>query len=98
MRFAGTACFSLTGYCYPTATLPGEVATPETIVSSPAFSISLAALGYNQTTLNSPIDITEYSFRLPDNWLIENDGRLELDLSYTYNQAEPKTIQASLRI
>ncbi|GAB4421003.1 MAG: hypothetical protein Fur0044_18220 [Anaerolineae bacterium] len=74
----------------PTATLPGEVATPETIVSSPAFSISLAALGYNQTTLNSPIDITEYSFRLPDNWLIENDGRLELDLSYTYNQAEPK--------
>ncbi|NJN93570.1 MAG: cellulose biosynthesis cyclic di-GMP-binding regulatory protein BcsB [Anaerolineales bacterium] len=74
----------------PTATLPSEVVTPEAIGSSPAFSLTLAALGYNQTTLNSPVDITEYSFRLPDNWLIDKDSQLELDLSYTYNQAEPQ--------
>ena len=76
----------------PTVTfaLPGEAATPEVIGSSPTFSISLAALGYGQTTLDSPFDVTEYSFRLPENWLIEGDGRLELDLSYIYNQAEPQ--------
>lgn len=74
----------------PTATLSGTVAVSETMVSSSVFSISLAALGYRQASLASPFDTAEYTFRLPDNWLIEEAGRLELDLSYTYNQAEPK--------
>lgn len=50
------------------------------------FSFSLATLGYGERALNSPFDSAKYIFRIPDNWQIQTDGILELDLSYFYSQ------------
>lgn len=52
------------------------------------FTFSLATLDYAETTLTSPFDNTEIFFRLPENWLIQTDGLLELDLSFNFDQAE----------
>jgi hypothetical protein len=48
----------------------------------------LAGLGYPEITLTSPYGKAQYSFRVPDNWSIQDDGLLNLDLSYSYHQVE----------
>lgn len=71
----------------PTPTLP--------LTATPSYSFSLAALGFEGgSTLNSPAGRAEYTFRIPENWLIETDGLLELDLSYAYNQVQAENIPA----
>jgi hypothetical protein len=52
------------------------------------FSFSLAFLGYAETTLSSSSTNARFSFRLPENWLIQTDGLLDLDLSYIYSQLD----------
>lgn len=54
--------------------------------STSTFTFSLAALGYAETILNSPYDAAQYSFRLPDDWAVQTDGTLDLELSYVYEQ------------
>ncbi|GIK41927.1 MAG: hypothetical protein BroJett011_57600 [Chloroflexota bacterium] len=66
---------------------PTPTPTPQIEVTS-TYTFSLATLGYNETTLDSPSDGAEFSFRLPENWSIQTDGLLELDFSYTYSQVE----------
>jgi len=75
----------------PTATLQSAVAIPFSAQagSVPAFSISLAELGYDEIVLDSPSDQFQYPFRLPENWAVQGDGILELDLSYAYDQISP---------
>jgi hypothetical protein len=71
----------------PTPTLRSETTT--TLVKPAAvYSSSLSGLGYNEITLNSPFGYAEYSFRIPESWLIQTDGLLELNLSYAYNQID----------
>jgi hypothetical protein len=64
----------------PTPTL--QVETTST------YSLSLAALGYDETTLNSPRGDAKYVFKIPEYWSIQGDGVLELDLSYLYDQID----------
>lgn len=54
--------------------------------STSVYSFSLASLGYEEQTLTSPYGRARYYFRLPENWTMEEDGVLDLDLSYSYNQ------------
>lgn len=54
-------------------------------------SFSLASLGYAETTLSS-FRNGEFSFRLPENWLIQTDGLLDLDLSYAYDQIDVENV------
>lgn len=72
----------------PTATLE-STATPTVTLPvgiTPTFSFSLTDLGYEETTLTSPYGQVQYYFGLPENWTLEADGDLELDLSYVYYQ------------
>lgn len=55
--------------------------------STSVYSFSVATLGYEEVTLASPFGRARYSFRLPENWAIQSDGILILDLSYVYNQS-----------
>jgi hypothetical protein len=76
-----------------TQTVPGNsqnsmiLSTTAQIEAASVYSFSLAALGYSERTLTSPSGTTRYLFRLPENWLIQTDGMLNLDLSYVYNRA-----------
>jgi uncharacterized repeat protein (TIGR01451 family) len=84
----------------PTATLQttlaptttsGETPRPTSTLlvgSQPTFSVSLAELGYDEIVLDSPYDQFQYTFRLPENWAIQSDGVLDLDLSYLYEQVD----------
>jgi len=63
----------------PTATLQ--------IKNTSVYSFSLAGLGYDEVTLNSPSGTAEYSFRLPETWSI-TDGELNLDFSYVFNRTD----------
>jgi uncharacterized repeat protein (TIGR01451 family) len=66
-----------------------DTATPIStlqIGSTSAYSFSLATLGYDEITLASPYGVAQFSFRIPDSWLIEDDGIFNLDLSYVYDQ------------
>jgi hypothetical protein len=54
------------------------------ITPTSTYSFSLAALGYAERTLTSSHGRTQFSFRLPENWAIQTDGVLDLDLSYNY--------------
>jgi hypothetical protein len=56
------------------------------IGSTSTYTFSLATLGYEEAILNSPYDAAQYSFRLPDDWAIQTDGTLDLELSYIYDQ------------
>jgi hypothetical protein len=71
----------------PTPTLQSELAPGQTEPTS-VYTFSLATLGYDEITLNSPIDTAQYSFVIPESWLIEADSLLELDLSYGYSQTQ----------
>jgi hypothetical protein len=88
---------ALQGTATPTATLQSTVAPTATLQSTvpstaslmgltPTFSFSLADLGYEEKTLKSPYGQAQYSFGLPENWTVEADGALDLDLSYVYYQ------------
>ena len=52
----------------------------------PAFSVTLARLGYDDTVLESPHATTEYSLRLPEGWKLRAGSFIELDYSYTYTR------------
>jgi hypothetical protein len=56
------------------------------ITPTSTYSFTLAALGYTERTLTSPYGQAQYSMRLPENWAIQTEGALDLDLSYNYNQ------------
>jgi hypothetical protein len=58
------------------------------IGSTSTYSFSLTTLGYEETILNSPYGAAQYSFRLPDDWAIQTDGTLDLELSYVYEQID----------
>ena len=58
----------------------GVQAAPET---PPAFSVTLAKLGYADRALESPYSTTEYSLRLPEGWKLRAGSFIELDYSYT---------------
>ena len=60
--------------------------TTATPTSPAVFEISLADLGYEEKTLNSPYGATEYTLRLPEGWQIRKGSSFELDFSYTYNR------------
>lgn len=69
-------------------TTPTPTATVELQAVLP-FSLTLETLGYDAVTLNSPRSANRYGFRIPQSWIIEGDGVLNLDLSYTYSQPTP---------
>jgi uncharacterized repeat protein (TIGR01451 family) len=56
------------------------------ISSTSVYSFSLATLGFDEITLTSPHSVAQFSFRIPENWLIEDDGVFNLNLSYVYDQ------------
>jgi len=82
---------SLQNTASPTVTVT-PVATTTQIDLTSTYSFTLTALGYKETSLISPYDQTQYSFRMPENWLIQGDGILSLDFSYNYNQIEGEDI------
>jgi hypothetical protein len=49
------------------------------------FEITLSDLGYQERSLKSPYDLTEYTLRLPAHWELRLGSFLELDFSYTYD-------------
>ena len=66
-----------------------SLATPTStleIGSTPVYSFTFATLGYDEIALISPYDTTQYYFRLPENWTVQTDGILYLDLSYVYDR------------
>jgi len=66
-----------------------------------SFSFTFANLGSDEQTLISPYDTTRYAFRLPENWAIESDALLELDLTYIYNrtnQAESPSLFGNVTV
>lgn len=85
-----------------TQTVPGNsqnVVTPSMtaqIEAASVYSFSLAVLGYNERILTSPSGATQYLFRLPENWSIQTDGMLNLDLSYVYNRGVEDNAVASV--
>lgn len=76
----------------PTITVQSLVTTTTAPALNPritpvsVYSFTIADLGYDDVTLSSPFDTSQYSFRLPQNWAIQSDGILNLDLSYFYYQ------------
>lgn len=78
-----------------TSTLQNAVTLTETRATS-IFSFSLSTLGYGETTLQSPFGNAAYSFKLPENWVIQTDGLLELELSYIFEQIESEKSSAQL--
>jgi hypothetical protein len=91
LQDTGTPTATLESADTPTATLENE-ATPTATVQlrpGPVYTFSLASLGYDQTILSgSTTRKVNYSFRVPDNWTIDADGQLVLDLSYIYSQLD----------
>ncbi len=87
LKSAVTPAVSLQSTVAPTSAPESTVApTANTqIESTSTFSFSLAALGYGEEILSSPYGQAQYFFRLPENWVIEGDADLELDLSYVYH-------------
>lgn len=48
------------------------------------FKVEFSDLGYGETILNSPAGSTDYVFRLPTNWQLQ-DGFVRFDLSYQFS-------------
>ncbi len=74
-----------------------STATPAATIQvgpTATYSFTLAALDYGESTLDSPYDRADYSFRLPEGWVIQEDGVLDLDLSYVYNQINAEAYPA----
>jgi len=85
----------------PKANIPSlalqTTATPTSTLqvgSTSTYSFSLGTLGYDERNLTSPYGTVQYSFRLPEDWAIEADGILDLDLSYVYNQVNAEEYPA----
>jgi hypothetical protein len=81
-----------------TATATFSAVTPTSTVqlrSGTIYTFSLASLGYDVTTLSGPLSTAQYSFRVPENWTIDADGELMLDLSYIYSQLGADTNSAA---
>jgi len=63
----------------PTAT---AVITPATSISATSgYSFTLAEQDYKEVALLSPYGNTRYTFRIPEHWLILQDGVFNLDFS-----------------
>lgn len=78
---------------YSAPTLQDTVTPTVTIQTrSPVYSFSLATLGYDERNLSSPSGNAQYAFRIPESWQIEEDGILNLDLSYNYNQLDSEEL------
>jgi uncharacterized repeat protein (TIGR01451 family) len=69
----------------PSAT-PTPAPTLPLTLSSSSFQMTLEELGYGEKVLDSPWGVARYSFRLPDNWLVEPDSYFDLDFSYFYTE------------
>jgi hypothetical protein len=85
----GTVTPTLESVVTSTAILESESTSTSTIPlrPGPVYTFSLASLGYDVTTLSgSTLRKTGYTFRVPENWSIDADGQLVLDLSYIYSQ------------
>jgi uncharacterized repeat protein (TIGR01451 family) len=52
--------------------------------TSLSFQATFEELGYGEKILESPWGSTQYSFRLPDNWLVKNSSYFELEYSYFF--------------
>lgn len=75
-----------------------SIQTTATPASPAVFEISLADLGYEEKTLNSPYGATEYTLRLPEGWQVREGSSFELDFSYTYNRLDIPESQTSLSL
>jgi len=53
-----------------------------------SFHVTLEELGYGERVLSSPWGSTQYSFRLPSNWLVEEGSYLDFELGYFFTEAE----------
>jgi len=75
---------------YQATPIPIPTVTPTSMPGSPSIrssiQITLKDLGYSEQVLASPWGVTQYSFKLPDNWLVEPGGYFELDFSYFYTE------------
>lgn len=60
--------------------------TTEIKTSLTTYAFSMADLDYGERVLVSPYGATEYVFRLPENWEIQDDVTLTALLTYTYDQ------------
>lgn len=69
----------------PSAT-PTPAPTLPLTLSSSSFQATLEELGYGERVLVSPWNGTQYSFKLPDNWLVEPGSYFDLDFSYFYTE------------
>jgi len=70
---------------------PSAVATPASTpgpsaLASSSFQATLEELGYSERILFSPWGGTQYSFKLPYNWLVESDSYLDLEFSYFFTE------------
>jgi uncharacterized repeat protein (TIGR01451 family) len=73
----------------PTLTVTTGISVAVTPVApltqtSTGFRVSFEELGYGEKILESPWGSTQYSFRLPDNWLVADDSYFELEYSYFF--------------
>lgn len=65
---------------------PTPTPTPGLPSTYPSVQVTLNDLGYSEQVLVSPWGVTQYSFKLPDNWLVEPGGYFDLDFSYFYTE------------
>ena len=70
--------------------------TPTVSIGEPSstFQITLAELGYEEKTLNSPYGTAEYTFHLPEGWELRAGSSFELDFSFTYDHTGIPETQA----
>lgn len=54
------------------------------------FQMTFEELGYGEQTLKSPVGQKEYTFRLPENWVVERGGTLDLEFSYFFTELVQK--------
>ncbi len=85
----GSSGSSLQVTATPTLTVTPTISATITPVppltqTSPGFQVTFEELGYGEEILESPWGSIQYSFRLPDNWLVKDDSFLDLELSYFF--------------
>ncbi len=54
------------------------------------FRITFDELGYDEETLESPLEQETYAFRLPQNWVVAPGSTLDLEFSYFFTELEQK--------
>ena len=55
-----------------------------------AFQITFDELGYDEVVLESPLAQTEYAFRLPQNWVVEQGSILDIEFSFFFGELVQK--------